>query len=93
VVIKLGERGSLLVSPGQERLLPAFRVHTVDTIAAGDAFTAALAASLVEGKELEEAVLFANAAGALATTKPGAQPSMPTRQEIEALLASAPSDR
>jgi ribokinase len=93
VVIKLGARGALLVSAGQERLFPAFRVHTVDTIAAGDAFTAALAASLVEGKELEEAVLFANAAGALATTKPGAQPSMPNRQEIEALLASAPSDR
>jgi ribokinase len=86
VVIKLGARGAFLASPERERHVPAFPVQTVDTIAAGDAFTAALAVAMVEGMDLEEAVRLANAAGALATTKPGAQPAMPTRQEVEALL-------
>jgi ribokinase len=61
----------------------------VDTTAAGDAFSAALAVSLAEGKDLEEAVRVANAAGALATTREGAQPSMPTRAELEAFLGRA----
>ena len=58
----------------------------VDTTAAGDAFSAALSVAMVEGKTLEEAVGFANGAGALAVTKLGAQPSLPTREELEQLL-------
>lgn len=58
----------------------------VDTTAAGDAFVGGLAAALAEGKSLIEAAQFANAAGALAVTKPGAQPAMPWRPEVETLL-------
>jgi len=59
----------------------------IDTTAAGDAFLGALATSLSEDKPIQEALKFANGAGALATTKLGAQPSLPTRKELEAFLA------
>jgi ribokinase len=61
----------------------------VDTTAAGDAFSAALAVCLAEGQGLEQAVRTANAAGALAVTRAGAQPSMPTRAELETFLAKS----
>jgi ribokinase len=59
----------------------------VDTTAAGDTFAGALGCALAEGKDLEEAVLFANAAAALSATKQGAQISMPTRDEVDELVA------
>jgi ribokinase len=62
-------------------------VPVVDTTAAGDAFAGALAVALAESKPLAQAVRFANAAGALACTKPGAIAAMPTRPEVESLLA------
>jgi ribokinase len=71
----------------QVRHVSGFRVPVVDTTAAGDAFNAALAVGLAEGMGLYEAVRLANAAGALACTKPGALPAMPTRAEVETLLA------
>jgi ribokinase len=89
VVLKLGARGALLASAGKTLHLPAHAVRAVDTTAAGDAFSAALAVSLAEGRELEDAVRVANAAGALAATKAGAQPSMPTRVELAAFLRKA----
>jgi len=58
-------------------------VTPVDTTAAGDAFVGAFAAALAEGKPLEQAALWGNAAGALATTGLGAQPSLPTREQVE----------
>jgi ribokinase len=58
----------------------------VDTTAAGDAFGGALAVALADGAALEDAIRFACAAGAVSVTRPGAQPSMPTRVEVEALL-------
>jgi ribokinase len=64
----------------------AFRVNTVDTVAAGDAFNAAFAVALTEGKSVDDSVVFACAAGALATTKNGAQEAMPVRRDVEALL-------
>jgi ribokinase len=64
-------------------------VTAIDTTAAGDAFNGVLAAALSEGRGLHEAIVRANAAGALCVTKRGAQEALPTRQEIEALLASA----
>jgi ribokinase len=93
VILTLGERGALLAEQTGTRVFPAFEVEPVDTTAAGDAFLAGLAVTLAEGKRLDEAVQWANAAGALATTKLGAQTSLPTRQAVERLLADpkAPS--
>jgi ribokinase len=85
VALKLGAKGALLVTEEESLHLPAHQVKVVDTTAAGDAFTAALAVYRAEGKSLPEALRMANKAGALATTKLGAQPSMPTRAEIEAM--------
>lgn len=62
------------------------KVVPVDTVGAGDSFAGALAVALAEGVELEQALRFANAAGALATQKAGAQPAIPTRQDIQAFL-------
>jgi ribokinase len=89
VIITLGEQGALLVQPGKVRHFAAFAVTPVDTTAAGDAFNGALAVALLEGHGLEESIRRANAAGALCVTRRGAQEAMPTRQEIEALLARA----
>ena len=61
----------------------------VDTTAAGDAFVGGFAVALAEGKSLAEAVRWGNAAGALAATQLGAQPSLPTRQVLETFLVSA----
>jgi ribokinase len=69
--------------------VPGFSVKPVDTTAAGDVFNGALAVALAEDRPLVEAVRFANAAGALSVTKLGAQPSAPTRREIERFLATA----
>ena len=67
--------------------MPAYSVDVVDTTAAGDAFNGALAVALAEGQPVDEAVAFANAAGALATTRAGAQPSLAWREEMERLIA------
>ncbi len=84
-IVTLGERGVAWASEEGEGVLPAFRVDAVDTTAAGDAFCGALAARLAEGAALAEAIWFASAAGALAASRPGAQPSLPSREEIEAM--------
>lgn len=87
VVIKLGDRGALASEAGGASLhVPAPPVQVVDTTAAGDAFTAALAVALVEGQSLFEATRFACAAGSLATTRPGAQDAMPSRREVDELV-------
>jgi len=86
VVLKLGARGCLVHEDRGTQHLPAIKVSPVDTTAAGDAFTAALAVALCEGAGLVEAARFANYAGALATTVFGAQPSMPTRAALEAFI-------
>lgn len=82
LVVTLGEEGALLVTPQSQESLPAFKVPVVDTVAAGDAFAAAFCVALAEGKSLRDAVLWGNAAGAIAVTRPGAQPSMPNREEL-----------
>ncbi|MBI2190533.1 MAG: ribokinase [Planctomycetes bacterium] len=86
-LVTLGSRGVALVQPGRFARIPAFAVRPVDTVGAGDAFNGALACSLAEGRPVEEAARFACAAAALATTRRGAQPSMPRRREIARLLA------
>ena len=87
VVLTLGERGAMLTQDGSTRVVPSFQVQPVDTTAAGDAFVAGLAVALAEGRTLADAVRWGNAAGALATTRHGAQPSLPTREALERLLA------
>jgi ribokinase len=91
VVLKLGERGALVRRGGRYELVEAFRVQAVDTTAAGDAFTAALALKHCEGAPIENAVRYANAAGAIAVTRLGAQPSLPGAEEVEELLAARSS--
>jgi ribokinase len=81
-VIKMGARGAYWTDGQQSRFFPAYPVHAVDTTAAGDAFNGALAAALDEGKAMPDALLWAMAAGALSTTRPGAQPSMASREEV-----------
>lgn len=87
VVVTMGKRGAMLITDEQSSLIPAFAVDAVDATAAGDAFTGGLVYALASGKELRDAVQFANAAAALAVTKMGAQPSMPTRGELEQFVA------
>ena len=87
VVLTLGERGALPARAGEMQVCPTFDVKPVDTTAAGDAFVAGLAVALAEGKGLYEAVRWGNAAGGLATTVLGAQPSLPTRQALEQFLS------
>ena len=89
-IVKLGEDGCYVDSDGCTGHFPAFAVTPVATVAAGDAFCGALAAGLAEGMLLQDAVRFANAAGALCVTKPGAQDSMPSREEVEELLGRRP---
>ena len=85
-IIKMGAQGAYYQSREESGFLPAFIVNAIDSVAAGDAFNGGLAAAVAEGKPLAEAMRWASAAGALATTKPGAMPSMPTRAELEQLL-------
>lgn len=88
VVLTLGSRGALVLTGETKQFTQVgpYHVEVVDTTAAGDAFVAGLAVALGEGKKLVEAAQFANAVGALAVTKQGAQPGMPTREEVENLL-------
>jgi ribokinase len=90
VVVTLGSDGCMIVADTGVARIPSHAVDAVDTVGAGDAFTAALAVALAEGRSLAEAANWANAAGALAVTKPGAQASLPYRLEIDR-LASAPA--
>ncbi len=86
VVIKLGERGAYWLGEAGDLHVPEFHIEPVDSTAAGDAFTAALAIGIADGLAMPDAIRRANAAGALACLKLGAQPSMPTRDEVEAFL-------
>ena len=89
VLVTIAEKWAVLVDKsGNIRHFPAPKVSIVDTTGAGDAFTGALAAAFARGDKYSDAIRYANAAGALACTKFGAQPSMPTHAEVEKLLAS-----
>ena len=85
-VIKLGSQGVYYQSANDEGFVPPFAVNAIDTVAAGDAFNGGVAVALSEKRPLAEAIRWGAAAGALATTKPGASSSMPTRAELLALL-------
>jgi ribokinase len=83
VVITLGERGSLAAGQDRMELIPAFKVHTVDTTGAGDAFIGSFAVFLSEGLPEEEALPRASLYAALSTTKVGTQKSFCNRAEFE----------
>jgi len=85
VVATLGARGAAVITYDKKKIVEAFKVNVVDTVGAGDAFAAGLAVALVEGRDIEEAVRFANAVAALKVTRMGAQ-SMPYREEVEKFL-------
>jgi ribokinase len=89
VIVTLGERGALLTKASHAMHVPPFDVTPVDTTAAGDAFVGGFAVALAEGRILSEAVRWGNAAGALATTRMGAQPSLPVREAVEGLLSQS----
>lgn len=82
VILKLGEKGSYLLTAEKRLYFPALKVKVVDTTAAGDAFMGALCLGLSQGQSLPRAIEFANLAGACTVTKMGAQPSLPTPEEI-----------
>ena len=87
VIVTLGAKGALIVNKEFMKHIPAFEVQVVDTTAAGDAFIGGFASALLSNKSLEEAVRYGCACGSLATTKFGAQPSLPTREEAERFIA------
>jgi ribokinase len=94
IVLKLGKRGSLMrTRDGACVRAASFRVQVVDTTAAGDAFTGALAVAMSEGQAWGDALRFANAAGALCCTKLGAIPALPTRRAVSAIVAAHPRGR
>ncbi len=85
VIITLGSRGALVYSRGLHAEIPAIPVEAVDTTAAGDVFNGALTVALSEGRELSDAIRFANKAAALSVTRAGAQASSPYRNEVDIL--------
>ena len=85
-ILTLGEEGAFFMNQDSSALIPAFVVDAVDTTGAGDVFCGTLSVALVEGLSLPEAIRFGNAAAALCVTKMGAQPSIPTRAEIDRFL-------
>jgi ribokinase len=91
LIVTLGARGALIVNKEMTRHIPAFKVEVVDTTAAGDAFIGGFAARLMESGgdalALQNAVRYGCACGALATTKFGAQPSLPAREEVEKFMS------
>ncbi|MCG3130169.1 MAG: Ribokinase [Phycisphaerae bacterium] len=82
VAVKLGAKGAVWVAAEREFAAPAFRVAVEDTTAAGDAFAAGLAMALCRGDDAPSAVRFASAVAAVKCTKSGAQPGLPTVDEV-----------
>ena len=83
ILITLGDKGALFVNADTKMLIPAFKMKAVDTTAAGDTFNAAFVVALAEDLDVKDAIRFANAAAAISVSRKGAQPSIPTREEVE----------
>lgn len=83
VIITMGGDGALLDDGGHVEMVPAFRVNAVDTTAAGDVYNGAICAALAEGCSLRDAMIFGSKASAISVTRIGAQPSIPTREEVD----------
>ena len=82
IVLKLGERGSALWDGNELKLFPPYKSNVVDTTAAGDCFTAALALEYIRSGDIEKACDLGNKAGSIAVSRMGAQSSMPTLEEL-----------
>ncbi len=89
VITTLGAHGAIIVTEDRAIHVPALKVKAVDTTGAGDAFNAGLAVALAEGKDIIEAVKWANTVAALKVAKMGAQEGLPSRSEVEELLAKS----
>jgi ribokinase len=87
VIVTLGEEGAYTADESGEQYIPAFSVEAVDTTAAGDAFMGGFAAGILRGLTPARAAVWGSAAGALAVTRQGALPSLPTREEFDNFLA------
>jgi ribokinase len=86
VILKLGDQGCVYVDESREIYSAGFKVEARDTTAAGDVFNGALAAALVEGNTLDDALRFANAAAGISVSRVGAQASVPSRGEVDQFL-------
>ena len=89
VIITLGSKGAFISDKEGMRIIPGFNVTPTDTTAAGDVFNGALQTALLEGRSMDNSIRFAHAAAAITVTRLGAQPSIPTRSEVDAFLAEA----
>ena len=90
VVIKMGSQGAFLAtSTGTREMIPSFTVKAVDSTAAGDAFNAGFAVSLLSGAAPAQAARYASAVAAISVTRMGAQPSMPAAREVKRFLVTA----
>ncbi|MDX9753372.1 MAG: ribokinase [bacterium] len=88
VILTAGARGCVWISEHQTQAYPAFKVQALDSTAAGDAFAGSFAVALSEGMETQAAIQFAQKAAALSVIRMGAQPSLPTRAEMEAFTGA-----
>jgi ribokinase len=86
VLVTLGKQGVLWATRESQQRVPAFSVRATDTTAAGDAFNGGLACGLARRLSMAEAIRYANAVAAISVTRMGAQPSLPTADEVEAFL-------
>lgn len=86
VVLKMGDKGSFVYGEGIAQMVPTFKVETVDPTAAGDCFTGVLVKQYVETGDILASVRYASAAAAISVQYLGAQPSLPTKEQIEAFI-------
>jgi ribokinase len=86
VIITLGEKGFLLATKDSKEMIANHQVTAVDSTAAGDAFIGGVACGIASGKSTKEAAVYANVVAAISVTRLGAQPSMPSKEEVDALI-------
>ena len=86
-VFTLGSQGSYCTDGRNELYVPSYKINAVDSTAAGDAFNAAFVCKIAEGADPETAMKYANAAGAIAASRSGAQPSLGNSEELAAFLS------